>query len=98
MLEVHHDDGNPTNNDPKNLTTMCACCHRLFHHLNPELSQTDGRGAYAGTCEKKKVKDVSDEVVTKLIKKELADKAKKERRKEGKEGKKKITFKLEVEF
>jgi hypothetical protein len=29
QLEVDHIDGNPSNNDPSNLQTLCSCCHRL---------------------------------------------------------------------
>lgn len=27
LLQVDHIDGNPQNNDPSNLQTLCACCH-----------------------------------------------------------------------
>jgi 5-methylcytosine-specific restriction endonuclease McrA len=27
MLDVDHIDGNPTNNNPENLQTLCKCCH-----------------------------------------------------------------------
>jgi hypothetical protein len=29
QLDVHHIDGNHANNDPVNLMTLCANCHRL---------------------------------------------------------------------
>lgn len=29
QLDVHHRDGDPFNNDPANLETLCANCHRL---------------------------------------------------------------------
>lgn len=29
---VHHRDGNPTNDNPDNLVTLCHCCHKLVHH------------------------------------------------------------------
>ena len=29
LLDVDHIDGNPSNNDPANLQTLCACCHRV---------------------------------------------------------------------
>lgn len=29
QLDVHHRDGNFRNNDPANLETLCANCHRL---------------------------------------------------------------------
>ena len=28
-MDVDHIDGNHDNNDPVNLKTLCACCHRL---------------------------------------------------------------------
>ena len=31
QLDVHHIDGNHHNNDPGNLKTLCANCHRLIH-------------------------------------------------------------------
>lgn len=31
QLDVHHLDGNHNNNDPNNLQTLCANCHRLMH-------------------------------------------------------------------
>ena len=34
QLEVDHIDGNRANNDPSNLKTMCANCHRLKTMLN----------------------------------------------------------------
>lgn len=30
-LVVHHRDGNPTNNAPSNLITLCDSCHKLVH-------------------------------------------------------------------
>ena len=35
-LEVHHRDGDPMNNDPSNLLTLCRGCH-IRHHA-PALS------------------------------------------------------------
>jgi 5-methylcytosine-specific restriction endonuclease McrA len=39
QLDVDHTDGNHSNNDPSNLKTLCANCHRLktqqnLEHLN----------------------------------------------------------------
>lgn len=31
QLDVHHIDGNHHNNDPNNLRTLCANCHRYEH-------------------------------------------------------------------
>jgi len=31
QLDVHHIDKNRKNNDPMNLKTLCANCHRLLH-------------------------------------------------------------------
>ena len=33
-LEVHHVDGDPSNNTPDNLTTYCRGCH-IRHHARP---------------------------------------------------------------
>lgn len=32
-LHVHHCDGNPRNNDPTNLQTLCTHCHNFWHHM-----------------------------------------------------------------
>ncbi len=34
QLDVDHIDGDRYNNDPSNLQTLCANCHRLKTHLN----------------------------------------------------------------
>lgn len=34
QLDVDHIDGNHTNNEPSNLQTLCANCHRLKTQLN----------------------------------------------------------------
>lgn len=31
QLDVHHVDENHENNNPENLKTVCANCHRLIH-------------------------------------------------------------------
>ena len=36
QLDVDHIDGDRTNNDPSNLRTLCANCHRLKTHLNKD--------------------------------------------------------------
>lgn len=36
QLDVHHIDGNHHNNDPNNLETLCANCHRLEHFRQKE--------------------------------------------------------------
>jgi hypothetical protein len=33
QLDVDHIDGNHDNNDPSNLQTLCANCHRLKTHI-----------------------------------------------------------------
>ena len=30
QLDIHHIDNNHANNDPANLKTLCANCHRLY--------------------------------------------------------------------
>lgn len=36
QLDVDHIDGNHFNNEPTNLRTLCANCHRLKTYLNKE--------------------------------------------------------------
>lgn len=36
QLDVDHIDGNHSNNDPANLQTLCANCHRLKTKLNDD--------------------------------------------------------------
>jgi hypothetical protein len=36
QLEVDHIDGNPFNNDPSNLQTLCANCHKYKTHKNKD--------------------------------------------------------------
>lgn len=36
QLDVDHIDGNRSNNDPANLQTLCANCHRLKTFLNKD--------------------------------------------------------------
>jgi hypothetical protein len=41
-LQVDHKDGNHTNNDPRNLQTLCACCHNIKTYQNGDHA-TPGR-------------------------------------------------------
>ena len=36
QLDVDHIDGNHENNDPSNLQTLCANCHRLKTYMNKD--------------------------------------------------------------
>ena len=36
-LDVHHIDGDKNNNDPSNLSTLCATCHRELHQMENHL-------------------------------------------------------------
>jgi HNH endonuclease len=36
QLDLDHIDGDHFNNDPSNLQTLCANCHRLKTHLNQD--------------------------------------------------------------
>ena len=36
QLDVDHVDGNKNNNEPDNLRTLCANCHRLKTHLSED--------------------------------------------------------------
>lgn len=44
-LDVHHSDGNKDNNNPDNLITLCATCHREvegeIHHLKGDTDQAE---------------------------------------------------------
>ncbi|WWC82027.1 hypothetical protein [Burkholderia phage vB_BpP_HN05] len=39
QFDVDHKDGNHDNNDPDNLWTLCANCHRLKTHLFRDYAQ-----------------------------------------------------------
>lgn len=39
QLDVDHIDGNHENNDPDNLQTLCANCHRLKTFLNKDYKK-----------------------------------------------------------
>jgi 5-methylcytosine-specific restriction endonuclease McrA len=39
QLDVDHIDGNNSNNDPDNLQTLCANCHRLKTYRNKDYSK-----------------------------------------------------------
>lgn len=45
MLQVDHIDGNPSNNQPENLQTLCACCHVHKTMTNKDYA-TPGRKSY----------------------------------------------------
>jgi hypothetical protein len=42
LLQVHHWDGQPENNDPSNLVCLCTCCH-LYAHRRQGVSVTPGQ-------------------------------------------------------
>ena len=42
QLDTDHIDGNPTNNDPDNLMTLCKCCHAIKTNLFGDY-KTKGR-------------------------------------------------------
>lgn len=42
MLDVDHIDGNPSNNNPINLQTLCKCCHAYKTHVSKDYL-TPGR-------------------------------------------------------
>jgi hypothetical protein len=44
MLDVDHKNGNPSDNRPKNLQTLCKCCHSYKTHKYGD-AQTPGRGS-----------------------------------------------------
>ena len=53
-LHVHHIDGNPRNNDTKNLITLCPSCHRRCH--SPNFTETGTRRVNCSHCNKPSVK------------------------------------------
>lgn len=44
QLDVDHMDGNPSNNNPANLQTLCKCCHAYKTNINEDYV-TPGRKA-----------------------------------------------------
>jgi hypothetical protein len=42
LLQVHHWDGQPENNEPENLVCLCTCCH-LYVHRRHAVSVTPGQ-------------------------------------------------------
>ena len=46
QLDVDHIDGNHSNNDPSNLKTLCANCHRLKTFLNEEYIKRIKKGGH----------------------------------------------------
>lgn len=42
QLEVDHINGNPSDNDPNNLQTLCGCCHTYKSFINEDY-KTPGR-------------------------------------------------------
>jgi 5-methylcytosine-specific restriction endonuclease McrA len=49
VLDTHHKDGNPKNNDPSNLQTLCANCHRSNTTRTGTSSAQTGRSALSET-------------------------------------------------
>jgi hypothetical protein len=43
QLDVHHINGDPSDNCPSNLITLCKNCHADLHFNQKELAQTPGR-------------------------------------------------------
>lgn len=41
QLDVDHIDGNKKNNEPANLQTLCANCHRLKTYLNSDWTSKE---------------------------------------------------------
>jgi len=49
QMDGHHKDGNHFNNEPSNVESLCACCHRLEHlpsHM--KITETEPFSAPAG--------------------------------------------------
>jgi hypothetical protein len=49
QLDIHHQDGNHENDDPKNLQTLCANCHRLVHVRARRIKSQIGTGQSVAT-------------------------------------------------
>jgi len=45
-LELHHRDGDHSNNDLNNLIYLCTECHRIYHHEGDPLSIIFKEAAY----------------------------------------------------
>lgn len=54
-LYVHHKDGNPLNNKPENLQTLCGSCHSRMH--SPNYQATLGRKRQCSHCSKPVVRN-----------------------------------------
>ena len=59
-LHVDHIDGNPLNNDPKNLQTICANCHTFKTQVNKD-SASPGRKFYKMQEQQKSIEMFYDE-------------------------------------
>lgn len=66
ILQVDHIDGNPSNNDPSNLQTLCANCHAHKSNLNGDHN-TPGRKA----LKNKTIADKANPIILKDILEEL---------------------------
>ncbi len=44
QLEVDHSDGDPRNNDPENLMTLCGTCHSIKTNMFMDTSTTGRKG------------------------------------------------------
>lgn len=49
QLQVDHKNGNPSDNRPRNLQTLCACCHIFKTHKNRDY-ETAGRKKLGVRC------------------------------------------------
>lgn len=47
QLEVDHKNGNPTDNRPRNLQTLCCLCHKYKTHANKDYSSPGRKQLYA---------------------------------------------------
>lgn len=49
-LSIHHLDGNPANNDPLNLKTLCNSCHQKWHWAHGRINSPNRRKALPCTA------------------------------------------------
>lgn len=45
-INIHHIDGNPKNNNPKNLGIICCFCHNAMHDNKNRIANRFGRKSY----------------------------------------------------
>lgn len=70
QLDIHHLDGDHSNNKPRNLATLCANCHRLFHALGHAGLEEAERRRENGT-ERFQPEDEGDQMLQRVLRSRL---------------------------